>query len=66
MTSFINCSQCGQRKQVGQFHKDSARHNGRRAACKACEGVGRDKWPELQGVPVDLLNKCWKPLEKEQ
>ena len=65
MASYLKCTQCDKEKQRKEFHKDSSRKSGRRSACKVCEGVGKNKHPELQDYPIELLNSCWKPTRAD-
>jgi hypothetical protein len=57
MTSYAVCDQCNIRKQVVRFRKDPSRERNRSPTCLNCEGGSRDKWPELRGMPIELLNK---------
>lgn len=54
------CRRCGEEKELGEFHLDRSRPDGRKTVCRACLSRGRRKNPGIDRNIKQSLRYCLK------
>lgn len=60
------CRDCGAEKPVEEFYKDSARRDGRTAACKTCELERRHAWYQANRERAIATARAWQERNPER
>jgi len=60
------CTKCGKTKPLSEFHKQRARRDGHRPACKECACAASREWNRANKERVLAVNRVYYAANKEQ